>query len=80
MSAENSSRRGNKFRSGADLVMEVVSDDAESRERDLQQKREEYAAADIPEYWIVDSLERVSVKTLKILSDFSHNNDVMNNV
>jgi Uma2 family endonuclease len=58
MLAENSHRRQNKFWSGADLVMEVVSDDPESRDRDLQQKRQEYAAAGIPEYWVVDSLQR----------------------
>jgi hypothetical protein len=35
-----------------DLVVEVVSDD--SVERDYETKRAEYAAAGIPEYWIVD--------------------------
>ena len=32
--------------------MEVVSDD--DRRRDLETKRQEYAQAGIPEYWIVD--------------------------
>ncbi|RLT38383.1 MAG: Uma2 family endonuclease [Chloroflexi bacterium] len=39
---------------GADLVMEVVSGGARDRERDLIEKRQEYAQAGIPEYWIVD--------------------------
>jgi Uma2 family endonuclease len=42
---------------GADLVMEVVSDDRESRKRDLVTKPEEYARAKISEYWIVDPQE-----------------------
>ncbi len=41
---------------GADLVIEVVSDDAPMR--DLQTKRHEYAQAGIPEYWIVDPRKR----------------------
>lgn len=39
---------------GADLVVEVVSPGAESRHRDLVEKREAYALAGIAEYWIVD--------------------------
>ena len=39
---------------GADLVMEVVSPGAENRERDLVEKRRDYAQAGIPEYWIID--------------------------
>ncbi|MBI3463073.1 MAG: Uma2 family endonuclease, partial [Planctomycetes bacterium] len=47
------------------LVMEVVSEGAESRKRDLETKRREYAAAGIPEYWIVDPEEqKVTVLTL----------------
>jgi Uma2 family endonuclease len=44
--------RAEPFWSGADLVMEVVSDD--DRRRDLDVKRREYAQAGIDEYWIVD--------------------------
>jgi Uma2 family endonuclease len=36
------------------LAMEVLSEGPENRERDLETKRTEYAAARIPEYWIVD--------------------------
>ena len=40
--------------------MEVVSDD--DRRRDLETKRQEYAQAGIPEYWIVDPrLKRITV-------------------
>ena len=37
---------------GADLVVEVVSPDRP--ERDLVDKRTDYAEAGIPEYWVVD--------------------------
>jgi len=43
---------------GADLVVEVVSGGEENRHRDLVTKRQEYAAAGISEYWIVDPQER----------------------
>jgi len=43
---------------GADLVVEVVSGDESDRHRDLVEKRAEYADARIPEYWIVDPVER----------------------
>jgi len=52
MLAGNESRVGNRFWTGADLVMEVVSED--DPDRDLVQKRSDYAEAGIPEYWIVD--------------------------
>ena len=40
-----------------DLVVEVVSDD--SVERDYEVKRAEYAAAGVPEYWIIDPRDGV---------------------
>jgi Uma2 family endonuclease len=50
---------------GADLVMEVVSEGEENRRRDLETKRQEYAQAGIPEYWIADPEEqRITVLTL----------------
>ena len=50
---------------GADLVMEVVSDSKDGRERDLIEKRSDYAAAGIPEYWIVDpALDTMTVLKL----------------
>jgi Uma2 family endonuclease len=65
MSAKNRHRANNDYWEGADLVLEVVSTDAESRKRDLKEKRTDYAAAGIPEYWIVDPVEeRISVLTL----------------
>jgi Uma2 family endonuclease len=50
--AEHADRRGRRFWRGADLVMEVVSED--DPDRDLVVKRAEYAQAAIAEYWIVD--------------------------
>ena len=49
---KNSALRGARFWRGADLVIEVVSEDDPGR--DLVEKRREYAQAGIPEYWIVD--------------------------
>jgi Uma2 family endonuclease len=56
MRAENAKRRHEQFWEGADLVVEVVSDSG--RARDLEVKREEYARAGIPEYWVEDPLEK----------------------
>jgi Uma2 family endonuclease len=57
-------RRGNRYWSGADLVMEVVSPD--DPERDLVEKRHDYAEAKIPEYWIVNPLnETITVLRLE---------------
>lgn len=61
----NSSKIGNRFWQGADLVMEVVSDDDPAR--DLQTKRGEYAEAGIAEYWIVDPQNK-SITVLKLES------------
>ncbi len=45
-------RRQNRYWQGADLVLEVVSPD--KPERDLVEKRGDYAEAGIPEYWIAN--------------------------
>ncbi|HEX3150971.1 MAG TPA: Uma2 family endonuclease [Gemmataceae bacterium] len=45
-------RRQDRFWTGADLVVEVVSPD--KPERDLVAKRQDYAAAGVAEYWIVN--------------------------
>ena len=57
-------RRGNRFWSGADLVVEVVSPDGAERDLtdkvgervgcDLTDKIFDYAEAGVPEYWIVE--------------------------
>ncbi|MBL8849756.1 MAG: Uma2 family endonuclease [Planctomycetaceae bacterium] len=55
-----------QFSQGADLVIEIVSPGRENRERDLITKREDYASAGVPEYWIVDpESTTISVLTLK---------------
>jgi Uma2 family endonuclease len=46
-------------------VVEVVSADPKDRERDLEEKRREYAPAGFPEYWIVDP-EAVRIMVLKL--------------
>jgi len=52
----NDAKRLNEYWEGADLVVEVVSND--DRRRDLVTKRREYARAGIDEYWIVDPFEQ----------------------
>jgi len=59
----NDPRNQNRFWLGADLVMEIVSDD--DLERDTVVKVADYAEAGIPEYWIVNPLdETITVLTL----------------
>jgi Uma2 family endonuclease len=53
---------------GADLVVEVVSEGAENRRRDLEEKPLDYAAAGIPEYWIVDP-EQGTIRVLVLDGD-----------
>jgi Uma2 family endonuclease len=54
-----------QFTEDAALVIEIVSEGAENRKRDLVEKREDYAAAGIPEYWIVDpEMTTITVLTL----------------
>ena len=54
-------RHQNRFWNGADLVLEVVSE--ENPERDLVDKRRDYAEGRIPEDWIVNPL----TQTIKVL-------------
>jgi len=57
-------RRQNRYWQGADLALEVVSDD--KPERDLVEKRGDYAEAGIPEYWIVNpETETITVLRLE---------------
>jgi Uma2 family endonuclease len=56
-------RRQNRFWTGADLVLEVVSPDGSRR--DLVEKRRDYAEGGVPEYWIVNPLtEKITVLVL----------------
>jgi Uma2 family endonuclease len=48
--------RGVQYWGGADLVMEVVSD--EERERELAASRQEYARAGVDEHWTIDVREQ----------------------
>jgi len=66
MLKENRHRARNDYWEGADLAMEVVSDDPDDRERDLVVKPVEYARAGIREYWIVDpKLKQITILTLR---------------
>src|SRR5438128_5834464 len=57
-------RRQDRFWSGADLTLEVVS--KEKPQRDLIQKRGDYAEGKVPEYWIVNPQhETIMVLRLK---------------
>lgn len=57
-------RRQSRFWLGADLALEVVSE--EKPERDLVDKRGDYAEAHVPEYWIVNpQTETVTVLRLR---------------
>jgi Uma2 family endonuclease len=54
---EHADRIDELYWTGADLAMEIVSGSAKDRDRDLTEKRAEYARAKISEYWIVDPRE-----------------------
>lgn len=60
---KNDPRNQEAFWLGADLVVEVVSPDDPNR--DLVDKRREYAQAGIPEYWIVNP-QTESITVLKL--------------
>jgi Uma2 family endonuclease len=50
-----------EYPQGVDLAVEIVSGGSDDRKRDLVTKREEYAAAGIPEYWIIDPHEELII-------------------
>ena len=57
---------GEDYPSRVDLVAEVVSPDRRSHRRDHVDKRRDYAAAGVPEYWLIDpQLRRVIVLALR---------------
>jgi Uma2 family endonuclease len=75
LKAEHADRRHEDYWQGADLVMQVVSNDPKDRERDWEVKPREYARAGIGEYWIIDpQQERVRVLKLKGKSYRVHGN------
>ncbi len=59
-------RRQDRFWIGADLVLEVVSHD--KSERDLVEKRSDYAEGRIPEYWIVNPVDE-TITVLRLADD-----------
>jgi Uma2 family endonuclease len=60
------SRRQNRYWLGADLALEVVSED--KPERDLVDKQDAYAEAHVPEYWIVNPLTQ-TITVLRLAGD-----------
>ncbi|HKI16556.1 MAG TPA: Uma2 family endonuclease [Isosphaeraceae bacterium] len=71
--AEHTDRVTDDYWEGADLVIEVVSGSDDDRRRDLKTKRQEYALAGIPEYWIVDpEFDQITVLTLEGLTYAVH--------
>ena len=54
MAAKHADRMSEQYWQGADLAMEVISSD--DRARDQVVKKDEYARAGIPEYWLIDPL------------------------
>jgi Uma2 family endonuclease len=64
IATDHHSAIGKDFCTKADLVVEIVSE--YNRRHDLVTKRDEYARAGIPEYWIVDPEEEtITVYVLK---------------
>jgi Uma2 family endonuclease len=71
MKSAKDPRRRNRFWLGADLTLEVVSED--KPERDLIDKRFDYAEAKVPEYWIVNpQSETITVLRLENESYIEH--------
>lgn len=65
---ENAHRVSTKRWTYADLLIEIVSEGARSRHRDYERKRKLYARAGVPEYWVVDPIEKaVTVFALESL-------------
>jgi Uma2 family endonuclease len=56
LTPEQDAQAGEEFARSAELVMEVVSPDG--IERDYVKKPRDYADLKIPEYWIIDRIER----------------------
>jgi Uma2 family endonuclease len=52
----------------ADVVVEIVSEGDEARQRDYVEKREAYARGRVPEYWIVDP-EKELITVLSLAPD-----------
>jgi Uma2 family endonuclease len=76
--AEHRAWLQDKYATGADIVVEVLSQD---RNRDLVMKRDEYAAAGIQEYWVLDPRDvRVVVLVLRDGEYFVHSEAVKTGV
>lgn len=61
-------RQTKYYYEGAVLAIEVVSEDPRDHDRDWNEKRQDYAHAGIPEYWIVDPQVR-KIVVLKLVGE-----------
>ncbi len=68
LSTESLNKITGEYPEGGDLVIEVVSGGKSDRERDLINKRYDYAQAGIPEYWIVDP-QQETIHVLRLDAD-----------
>lgn len=65
MLKENFAKRSNRFWTGTDLAIEIVSSSPRDRARDYETEVANYAAAGVAEYWIVDPQDsKITVLTL----------------
>ncbi|WP_205678929.1 Uma2 family endonuclease [Aquisphaera insulae] len=71
--SEADPRRQDRFWLGADLALEVVS--PEKPERDLVDKRHDYAEGGVPEYWIVNPMDE-TITVLSLRGDSYHESGV----
>jgi Uma2 family endonuclease len=53
--------RHNRAWDGADLAMEIVSDDSKDRKRNYETKLVDFAEAKVHEYWIIDPHRQVVI-------------------
>jgi Uma2 family endonuclease len=60
-----------KLRGTPNLVVEVLSADAEARRRDLEAKRALYFRREVVEYWVLDLDRRMLIRMTRGASDWT---------
>jgi Uma2 family endonuclease len=71
LSASKSHLANEQIWESADLVVEIVSKSPEDRKRDYIDKRADYAAAGIAEYWIIDPQDQ-TITVYSLASDHTY--------